>query len=139
MIGEIHFQDYCRIELVPPLENNLNKKRELYTAVLTAYRDAGKFNVAEWTTAATHKIGMTYEEFVSAFERSPRPDNLSDTELVSYNQKLNEYSEPFKMQALETYKANVQRAEQSNIENEWIAESRKRMQQLMIELGPTIN
>ncbi len=139
MIGELYFLDYCKIELVPPLEANLNKKSELLTTTLNAYRDAAKYNIAEWTTASTHKIGMTYEEFVAAFERSPRPSNLSETDLVAYNQQLNTRTEPFKVQALEIYQANVQRAEENNIENQWIDESRERMQQLLIELGPRID
>jgi TolA-binding protein len=136
MIGEIYFQDYCRIQLVPPLDKNLSRKRDELKRVLEAYKEAAKYKVAEWTTAASYKIGLAFEEFVRAFLESPRPDNLTPEERLVYDEKLAETAQPFKVQALETYRANVRRAEESNIDNQWVAESRKRMQALLIELGP---
>ncbi|MGQ9559054.1 MAG: tetratricopeptide repeat protein [Candidatus Oleimicrobiaceae bacterium] len=136
MIGEIYFQDYCRIQLVPPLDRNLTRKRDELRRVLEAYKEAAKYKVAEWTTAASYRIGMAFEEFVRAFLASPRPDNLTPDERLAYDEKLAETAQPFKVQALETYRANVRRAEESNIENEWVVQSRKRMQALLIELGP---
>ena len=137
MIGEIYFIDYCQIALVHPLEKNLARKADLLKAVRNAFLASAKYKVAEWATAASYKIGMAYEEFVTAFLESPRPANLTDEELAMYNLKLNEKTEPFKVQAFELYKANVNRAEESNIDNRWISESRKRMQALLIELGPS--
>ena len=137
MIGEIYFKDYCQIALVHPLEKNLARKADLLKAVRNAYLASAKYKVAEWATAASYKIGMAYEEFVTAFLESPRPANLTDEELAMYNLKLNEKAEPFKVQAFQLYKANVNRAEENNIDNRWISESRKRMQVLLIELGPS--
>ncbi|MDZ7386264.1 MAG: tetratricopeptide repeat protein [candidate division KSB1 bacterium] len=136
MIGEILFQDYCRIQLVPPLERNLVRKRDELKRVLEAYKDAAKYKVAEWATAASYRIGLAFEEFVRAFLESPRPDNLTPDERLVYDEKLVQTTQPFKLQALETYRANVRRAEESNIDNEWVAQSRKRLQALLIELGP---
>ncbi len=136
MIGEIYFQDYCRIQLVPPLDKNLARKRDQLRRVLEAYKDAAKYKVAEWATAASFRIGLAFEEFVRAFLESPRPDNLTPDERHLYDEKLAQTTQPFKLQALETYRANVRRAEESNIENEWIAQSRQRLQALLIELGP---
>lgn len=136
MIGEIHFDEYCRIQLVPPLDKNLARKRDELKRVLEAYKEAAKYKVAEWATAASYRIGLAFEEFVRAFLESPRPDNLTPDERLAYDERLAETAQPFKVQALETYRANVRRAEESNIENEWVAQSRKRMQALLIELGP---
>ena len=52
-----------------------------------------------------------------------------------YNEKLAQTAKPYKEKALETYKKNVQQAELNQIENNWIAESKKRMQVLVLELG----
>lgn len=135
MIGEIHFQSYRQIELVPPVDRNFQKKQALFNQVLTAYRDAADYQVAEWTTAASYKIGATFEEFCRAFVEAPRPAGLTAADLTRYEESLQQKVRPFKERALETYNANLRLAEENNVQNEWVENSRKRAQALALELG----
>ncbi len=68
MIGEIYYTPFQKIELVPPLKTNLQLKVKNLQKVLGAYKSALEYQVADWSTASTHKIGMAFEEFFRAFE-----------------------------------------------------------------------
>ena len=135
MIGEINFEKYKQIKLVPPLNISLKKKKELFQTVLQEYVTAGKFQVAEWTTASLFKTGLTFEDWADAFMNSPVPPELSSDEKQDYLNGLNQQAMPFRQKALDVYKANIASAEKSNIQNEWIEQSKQRMEKLIIELG----
>jgi len=141
MIGEINFEKYQQVKLVPPLNIALKKKKDLLQTVLQEYVSAGKFQVAEWTTASLYKTGLTFEDWADAFVNSPVPPELSPEEQQEYLNGLNKQALPFRQKALDVYKANVASAEKSNIQNEWIDQSKQRMEKLIIELGlgPNIN
>lgn len=135
LIGEILFDRYAKIELTPPLERNLNRKKQEFEEVIKAYTQAARYKVADWTTASSYKIGATFEEFANFFLESPPPDDLTPEALEEYNAKLQAKILPFKKKALETYEANVRNAFKNDIENTWVAESRERMKSLTAELG----
>ncbi|MDZ7333528.1 MAG: tetratricopeptide repeat protein [candidate division KSB1 bacterium] len=135
MIGEINFEKYQQVKLVPPLNVTLKKKKDLLQIVLQEYVTAGKFQVAEWTTASLYKTGLTFEDWADAFVNSPVPPELSPEEKQEYINGLQQQALPFRQKALEVYKANVTNAQRSNIQNEWVEQSKQRMEKLIIELG----
>jgi tetratricopeptide (TPR) repeat protein len=135
MIGEINFEKYKQIKLVPPLNISLKKKKELFQTVLQEYVSAGKFQVAEWTTASLFKTGLTFEDWAEAFINSPVPPELSSDEKQDYLNGLNQQAIPFRQKALDVYKANIASAEKNNIQNEWVEQSKQRLEKLIIELG----
>jgi len=90
--------------------------------------------VAEWTTASSHKIGFAFERFANSLLESPRPASLTGEALEQYNTKLRESVQPFMEKALDAYQANVRQATEHGIENQWVDESRKRMEVLTTEL-----
>ncbi|MFQ5603220.1 MAG: tetratricopeptide repeat protein [bacterium] len=135
LIAEILLGDFQKIRLTPPLERNLKKKKSRFQKVIKAYTSAAKYKIAEWTTASSYKIGLTFEDFADALLNSPRPENLSGDALMKYNTKLWESVLPLKEKALSTYQANIKQALENHIENNWISESKKRAKELMIELG----
>lgn len=102
--------------------------------VQTAYTTAAKYQVGEWATAAVHRIGSAFEEFARAFWESPRPSLEGDLK-VQYEQKLDERIRPFKEKAYETYEANLRQARENEISNDWVDQSRTRLQTLAAELG----
>lgn len=134
MIGEILYADYVRLDLVPPFEQNLKIKVEAFTAVVKAYTEAIKYQIADWSTASSHRIGMCFEEFVRAFIEAPIPDHLDEEQRQLYQNKLAERARPYKERALETYSKNVEQAEAYGIDNSWVASSRLRVQALRQEL-----
>ncbi|NIR50962.1 tetratricopeptide repeat protein [candidate division KSB1 bacterium] len=135
LIGEILYNHFHNIELRQPLERSLKRKRARFEQVIKAYAGAAKYKVADWTTASSHKIGQTFEEFANTLLDSPRPANLDESKLAEYNQKLWENVLPFKKKALSTYQANVKQAMENNIENKWVMESKERMEALTVELS----
>jgi len=134
LLAEISFKHFQDIKLTPPVVRKLKRKRAAFQQVVRAYTSAAKYKVAEWTTAASFKIGKTFEEFGQALLDSPRPANLSPEALDQYNKKLWENVLPFKEKAQKTYEANIRNAAENNIENNWILESRKRLAELRNEL-----
>jgi TolA-binding protein len=134
MLGEIRFESYRQVNLDPPLDRSLQRKQALFKEVLALYNDAANLQVAEWTTAASHRIGDVFEEFARAFWESPRPQ-LEEKLMTKYEAQLMERVRPFKERALESYQANVQQADANAIVNQWVDSSRERIQTLSAELG----
>ena len=136
MIAEINFEKYKDVQIVPPLNVSFTKKTQLLKVVLNEYGNAGKFKVADWTTASLHKSGVTVENLAEAVLNSPAPAELTPEEKQDYLNKLNEQQViPLKRKALEFYKANVASAEKNNIQNKWVENSKLRMEKLIVELG----
>jgi tetratricopeptide (TPR) repeat protein len=135
MIGEINFDRYKLVKLVPPLDVTLKKKTSLLQTVIKEYVNAGKFQVADWTTASLYKTGLTFEDLAESFTNSYIPPELSPEEKQAYLEGINQQALSAKQKALEVYKANVGNAEKSNIQNEWVENSKQRMESLIIELG----
>lgn len=135
MLGEIIFKDYKTLELKPPLNINLKRKVAKFQQVFQAYKGALEYQVADWSTAASYRIGMALEEFVRAFMESPVPPGLKGEDLKLYTEKLREKTRPYKKQALATYTKNVQQAEANHIQNSWVEDSRKRIEALSAELA----
>jgi TolA-binding protein len=135
LLAEIHFQDYRKVELTPPFERNFKKKKNLFNKTLAAYRDASEYQVADWATAASHKIGESFEEFARAFSEAPRPAGLSEADVAVYEESLMQKVRPFKEKALETYRANLKMAGENNVQNDWVTKSRQRIEALAAELG----
>jgi hypothetical protein len=134
MIGEIRFEGYRQVNLDPPMDRSLKRKQTLFNEVLAAYKDAAMYQVADWTTAASHRIGAAFEEFARFFWESPRQKIAADL-LAKYEEQLQQKIRPFKERALDTYQANVKQAEENGINNQWVEQSRQRMQALASELG----
>jgi cellulose synthase operon protein C len=133
MLGELLFDDYKKISLSTSREVTLKRKK--FQDVFKAYRDALEFQVADWSTASSYRIGMALEEFVRALRESPIPSGLSGDDLLAYQTKLNEAARPYQERALETYVKTVDQAHTNNIDNTWINLCRERMHALMQELG----
>ncbi len=135
LLAEISFLDFQAIELTPPVERKLKRKQTLFQRVIKEYTEAAKYKVAEWATAASFKIGRTFEEFAAALLSAPRPANLSPGDLMKYNQQLQQRVLPFKQKAQRTYETVLQNAAENNIVNTWVMESERRLNALNVELG----
>ncbi|MBN1541070.1 tetratricopeptide repeat protein [candidate division KSB1 bacterium] len=137
MLGEVHFQDYRKMELTPPLKQALQNKIAKFNTVLAHYKETLEYQVADWSTAASYRIGMAFEELVRAFMESPVPPGLDEDEVRLYTHKLEESAQPYKERALETYRRMVEQAQENQIENKWVEESRKRIEVLSAQLQST--
>ena len=135
MLGELEFEEYKKLEIKPPLNVNLKLKVAKFQKVFQAYKNALEFQVADWSTAASYKIGMAFEEFVRAFMESPAPPGLDEEDLSKYMAGITKQTRPYKERAYATYKKNVEQADVNKISNSWIIQSRNRMAVLAEELA----
>ena len=139
MIGEINFKKYARVKIVPPLNISMKKKTQLLQTVLKEYIEAGKYQVADWTTASSYKIGKTFENLAEAIETAPIPAEYTEEEKQTYLQAINKQVISAKEKALNIYNGNITNAEKNNIHNEWIDNSKERIKQLILELSEQTN
>ncbi len=135
MIAEIYFERYNNIKIEPPLEVSLKQKVNLLNTVVKEYVEAGKYQVADWTTASLYKTGLAFEHLGDVLAASPIPAEYTSEEKQAYSEAINEQINSTKQKAIDVYKANVTNAKKNNIQNEWIDLSQKHMSQLMIDLG----
>ncbi len=133
MIGELEFEDYKQINLTSAKQ--IAAKRKKFQNVFQAYTDAMEYQVADWSTAASYRIGMALEEFVRALLESPTPSGLKGDALLTYQTKLKETARPYQERALETYRKTVDQAQINRIDNIWVSQCRERKQVLIEQLG----
>ncbi|HQG47069.1 MAG TPA: tetratricopeptide repeat protein, partial [bacterium] len=135
MLGELLFNEYTQITLQPPFERSMKRKVAKFNEVFEAYKATLEYQIADWSTAASYRIGASFEEFVRAFMDSPPPRGLKGEALQEYQSKLVTAAKPYKERALETYAKMVEQAKANAIENNWVSQSRQRLQALQTELG----
>ena len=137
MLAEFMFSDYQQITLQPPFERSMKRKVARFNELFDAYKQTLEYQIADWSTAASFRIGAAFEEFVRAFMESPPPRGLKGEALQQYNDKLVEAAKPYKERALDTYLKMVEQARANAIENSWVSQSRQRAEVLQAELGVT--
>ena len=113
----------------------MKQKTTLLQQVLKDYVEAGKYQVAEWTTASLYKTGLTFEDLAESIQSSPVPEDYSEEERQTYLEAIQKQVVSAKQKALDVYKANIINAKKSKIQNEWIDQSKQRLEQLVLELG----
>ena len=139
LIAEINFDKYKQVKIVPPLQISMKRKTALLQTVLKDYVEAGKYQVAEWTTASLYKTGLTFEELAESIKNAPVPDQYSEQERETYLEAINKQVISAKKKAIDIYKANISNAKKNKIQNEWVKLSIQRMEQLTLELGLSSN
>jgi len=136
MLGELDYIRFAAIDLKPPLKQNLNRKTAILRSVLKNYTAAAKYRVAEWTTAASYKIGKVFEEFANAILTSPIPENLSEQEVIAYETQLRKLALPFQQKAMAAYQTNLKLAQKNGIDNKWITLSKSHIAMLSSVVQP---
>jgi hypothetical protein len=127
-IAEMKHNQFAAIKLTPPFQANLKKKQSAFNELLKAYVDVAKFNIADWSTAAFYRLGLTYEEFCQDILNSPAPPSLQGDELKTYWTTINQqWIAPLQMEALKYYQTNDKLAAEHSVNNDWIAKTRARI------------
>jgi len=115
-------EEYRRIALVEPLQQQLKLKKAKMEDVLRSYAIAADYGVADVATAATYQIAEVYQDFGAALLASQRPKGLSKEELEQYNVLLEEQAFPFEEKAIELHEINAHRTAEG-IYDQWIKDS----------------
>jgi len=125
------FNQFDAVKLVEPLKANLAKKEQLLKSTLEAYVQAAGYNISDVTTAATFQTGRLFEAYKSALLQSERPKKLTADQLEEYNFLLEEQAAPYEERAINTYEANVRRAQQQGVYTPWVQQSYDRLAELL--------
>lgn len=128
--AENDFAVYNGIALKHPLRTSLAKKRKAMQKALASYQSVAVYDVAEFSTQATHRIGEIYASLASDLLASERPAGLNELELEQYNFLLEEQAYPFEESAIEFYTVNVERAWQG-IYSDWVKASYTALAELL--------
>lgn len=129
-IAEESYSRYQKVRIEPPLDRTTVAKRTLLQEVIGNFVAAGKYNIAEVSTASNYYIGLALEGFKDSILNSPRPDGLTAKELEEYELLLQEKAYPIEEKALKAYRVNVDRAVALQIFDPWIEKSYQRLAEL---------
>ncbi len=109
ILTEPLFTKYKQIQLKLPLAKSLKKKRRAMSKALKTYESIAAYNVAEYTSASTHKIGQIYLILSKDLMASQRPKGLSEEELEEYGYLLEDQAIPFEDKAISLFEINASR------------------------------
>ena len=126
VLAQNNFDEFAAVRLVKPLEENLNKKREL---MKTATEDFGRlvdYEVGEVTAAATFYLAEIYSHFSIDLMASERPEGLSPLEMEQYDLAIEEEAYPFEEKAIEVHESNLKLISMG-VYNEWIDKSLQKL------------
>ena len=121
-LAERRFAEYQAIALNIPLSQSLKEKRKAFRQTLELYQQINGYNVAEFSTYATHHFGLIYQDFARALLASEKPGDLSALELEQYKLLLEEQAYPFEEQAISAFEANAQHSRQG-VYDQWVQKS----------------
>ena len=128
-LAEPAYETYQKLSLKLPLAKTLQAKRQAMQTALKTYEQINAYAVAEYTTAATHRIGEIYRSLAQALMSSERPKGLDADALDEYNVLLEEQALPFEDKAIEFFSANLGYAK-DGVYNEWTEHSLAALREL---------
>jgi tetratricopeptide (TPR) repeat protein len=126
LLSEVHYDRFAAIELRQPFAASLQKKQTSMRSALAAFEKLIDYGVAEVTAAATYYMAEVYNEFSRALKDSERPADLSGSDLLDYNDMLEEEAYTFEEKAIEVHEKNLELVA-NGIFNEWIEKSLARL------------
>ena len=129
ILTEPLFSAYKKIKLKLPLGRSLKKKKAAMNKALKAYEQVANYQVAEFTSASTHKIGMIYQLLSDDLMKSQRPNGLNEEELEEYGYLLEDQALPFEDKAINLFEINAARTK-DNIYNKSVKESIQKLVKL---------
>ena len=116
------FDAYKRIKLRLPLAKSLKKKKKAMSKALKAYEAVANYQVAQFTSESTHKIGQIYQILSNDLMSSQRPKGLKEDELEEYSFLLEDQALPFEDKAINLFEINAARTA-DNIYNQGVKAS----------------
>ena len=115
-------KQYEQATLSMPIDKSLSKKTALLEQALSAYKEIISYQIAEYTTESTYRVGELYNHLAKSIMSSQRPGELSEEELEQYGILLEEQSFPFEEKAIEIHSGNAARTK-DGLYDQWIKKS----------------
>lgn len=124
------YQAFASIRLTLPLKNSLKDKKRALNTVLASYQAVSAYQVEEFATLATYRIGEIYRQLSRDLLDSQRPKELDELELEQYEVLLEEQAYPFEEKAIGIHEANAQRS-WTGVYDEWTRNSFDALKKLL--------
>lgn len=121
-LAEPDYQQFSKLKLTIPLKRSLKKKKSAMQTALANYEKIARYEVSEFTTAASYRIAEIYNRFSKDLMKSQRPKRLKADELEQYEILLEEQAYPFEEKAIDIHEINASRTAQG-IYDEWVKKS----------------
>ena len=121
-IGRAAANEVREIRLSLPLEKSLPRKKAAMENAISSLNKAASYGFVDVATAATHELGVVYQDFGKSLMDSDRPNKMSALELEQYNALLEEQAFPFEEKAISTYETNLKNIRQG-VFDDWVAKS----------------
>lgn len=130
VFAEDSFKVFQAVRLTLPLKKSLKKKKSALNSALSAYKSLTDYDVEEFTTLATYRIGEIYRQLSRDLMDSQRPGNLDELALEQYELLLEEQAFPFEEKAIDIHEANAQRSWDGSYD-QWVKNSFESLKQLL--------
>ncbi|MBI3188506.1 MAG: tetratricopeptide repeat protein [Gammaproteobacteria bacterium] len=115
-------REYEQSSLTMPIDKSLARKTALLEKALNAYKEIMSYQIAEFTTESTYRVGELYNQLGKSIMTSQRPGDLSEEELEQYDILLEEQAFPFEEKAIEIHTSNADRTK-DGLYDQWIKKS----------------
>lgn len=132
--AELEGDAYYALRIEEPLAETTERKEVAMNALVDAYARSAEFRVAEWSVGAFLRIGGILEDFGGAMMDAPAPSDLTEIELELYAMQIEDYTAPYREQALESYLASVEMATEHNLVSDHARNAWARIQELNSDL-----
>lgn len=132
-LGEYYYSRYETLELsgdVDRMAMQLENIATLFMLSRAQYLKSIRTYDDYYTFASLHKIGQGYEQFAEIILNAPVPEDLSPDQKAEYINALKEKVEPAIKKAVMIYQRNVKLGVDLGASNEWLENSKKRLQYL---------
>ena len=124
-------KQYEQASLSMPIDKSLTRKTALLERALNAYKEIISYQIAEYTTESTYRVGELYNHLAKSIMDSQRPGDLNAEELEQYEILLEEQAFPFEEKAIEIHATNAARTK-DGLYDQWV----KKSIQLLATLQP---
>jgi cellulose synthase operon protein C len=120
---------FNRIKLTLPLKKSLGRKKKAMQKAIKGLERVNSYQIADFATEATFKIGQIYTQLSADILDSDRP-KLDEMAMEQYEIILEEQAYPFEEYAINIHEANAQRSWQG-IYDDWVKKSFTTLESLM--------
>jgi cellulose synthase operon protein C len=130
VLTEKLYGHFAEVRLTQPFDRSLAEKQKRMDEALQGFEALVEYEVAEVTAAATFYIAEIYAEFSRSLLASERPAGLSASELLDYDEVIEEEAFPFEERAISVHEANRELM-LAGVFNGWVEQSMGRLAEMV--------
>jgi tetratricopeptide (TPR) repeat protein len=148
-LAEIPHQEFKRLPIRLPekqMERDLEAKARLLLTAQGRYIATINVRNPHWATASGFQVGALYREFYDAVVGAPIPHGdlrrrakaagvTYEEVLKAYVEQVRQYMRPLLENAIKVHEKNVQMAERTGVDNDWVKRSNEQLESLKVLLA----